>query len=118
MFKAVGSQKLILNQILFLVFGLITVSVGILIILFLPDNPMRAKFLSHNEKVFVIERLRENQTGIENKTFKLKQALAAFADPQIWLLCLITSISNIPNAATGSFGSIIIEKYGCTSVVL
>ena len=72
---------------------------------------MHAKFLTHDERIYAVERLRSNQTGIENKKFKLKQALASIADPQIWLLFLITSISNIPNAATGSFGSIIIEKY-------
>ena len=83
---------------------------GVMIILFLPDNPMRAHFLSHDEKTFAIERVRSNQTGIENKTFKFRQALESFRDPQIWLIFLITSISNIPNAATGSFGSIIIEK--------
>jgi hypothetical protein len=71
---------------------------------------MQAKFLTHNEKIFAIERVRSNQTGIENKKFKLKQAIESLRDPQIWLLFLITSISNIPNAATGSFGSIIIEK--------
>jgi len=93
-----------------LIFGVITVIVGILIFFFLPDNPMQAKFLTHEEKVFAIERVRSNQTGIENKKFKLKQALSSLWDPQIWLLFLITSISNVPNAATGSFGSIIIEK--------
>lgn len=71
---------------------------------------MQAKFLTHDEKIFAIERVRSNQTGIENKKFKLKQAVESLRDPQIWLLFLITSISNIPNAATGSFGSIIIEK--------
>lgn len=79
--------------------------------LFLPDNPMNAKFLTHDEKVYAIERVRSNQTGIENKKFKINQALEALRDPQIWLLFLITSISNIPNAALGSFGSIIIEKF-------
>jgi len=93
-----------------LIFGVLTIAVGIVIVIYLPDNPMHAKFLSHDERIIAVERLRVNQTGIENKKFKLNQALASLADPQIWLLFLITSISNIPNAALGSFGSIIIEK--------
>jgi hypothetical protein len=72
---------------------------------------MQAKFLSHDEKIYAIERVRSNQTGIENKVFDLSQALECIRDPQIWLLFLITSISNLPNAALGSFGSIIIEKF-------
>jgi len=101
-------------QVLFLIFGVITVVVGVLIMLFLPDNPMQAKFLSHDERIFAIERVRANQTGVENKKFKLDQALSSLWDPQIWLIFLITSISNIPNAAAGSFGSIIIENFGYT----
>ena len=65
-------------QIMFLVVGLITVGVGIAgksnsytflvlvlmcpVILLLPDNPMSSR-LSPAEKVWAIERLRENQTG-------------------------------------------------------
>ena len=40
--------------------------VGIIVFLFLPDNPMKSR-LSHEEKIWAVERLRGNQTGIENK---------------------------------------------------
>ena len=53
-------------QIMFLVVGLITVGVGILVVFFLPDNPMKSR-LTHEEKVWAVERLRVNQTGIENE---------------------------------------------------
>ena len=53
-------------QIMFLVVGLITVVVGITVVLLMPDNPMKSR-LSHEERVWAIERLRGNQTGIENK---------------------------------------------------
>lgn len=52
-------------QIMFLVVGLVTVAVGIAVVWRLPDNPMKSR-LTHEEKVWAIERLRENQTGIEN----------------------------------------------------
>ena len=52
-------------QIMFLVVGLITICVGITVVLVLPDNPMKSR-LTHEEKVWAIERLRENQTGVEN----------------------------------------------------
>ncbi len=71
---------------------------------------MHAKFLTHDEKIYAIERVRSNQTGIENKKFKLHQAIESLKDPQIWFIFLINAVSNIPNAANGSFGSIIIEK--------
>lgn len=49
-------------QIMFLVVGLVTCMVGILVVLLLPDNPMKSR-LSHEQKVWAIERLRGNQTG-------------------------------------------------------
>ena len=49
-------------QIMFLVVGLVTCLVGGLTFLLLPDNPMRSR-LTHEQKVWAIERLRSNQTG-------------------------------------------------------
>ena len=54
-------------QIMFLVVGLITIFVGGIVIWQMPDNPMSARKLSHAERVAAVERLRENQTGVENK---------------------------------------------------
>lgn len=79
---------------------------------------MHAKFLTKEERVWAIERIRRNQTGIENKKFKPKQALSALADPQIWVLALMVISSNVPNAAAGSFGSIIIEKLVASAVTV
>lgn len=54
-------------QIMFLVVGLITIGAGLIVIAFMPDNPMSARRLTHAERVAAVERLRENQTGVENK---------------------------------------------------
>ncbi|KAJ9637381.1 hypothetical protein H2204_004805 [Knufia peltigerae] len=98
-------------QILFLVFGLITVVVGIMVVLFLPDNPMKSR-LSNDEKLFIIERVRENQTGIENKRLKTKQLKEVFFSTKTWLLSLIVITTNVPNGAVSSFSSIIISNFG------
>ncbi|KAF4307080.1 Major facilitator superfamily [Botryosphaeria dothidea] len=101
-------------QIMFLVIGLVTVAVGALGLLLLPDNPMSSR-LSHSEKVWAIERLRSNQTGIENVHFKWAQVRECFVDPQTWLLALVTIASNIPNATTSSFQATIIKGFGYDS---
>ena len=95
-------------QIMFLLCGLVTICVGVTVMLVFPDNPMKSR-LSHDEKIWAIERLRENQTGIENKRFKWKQAKECFADPHTWLLSLITISSNVPNGAVSSFQATIIQ---------
>lgn len=95
-------------QIMFLMWGLITIAVGILIVIFLPDNPMTSR-LSHEEKIFAIERLRSNRTGIENKTFKVHQMVECLRDPHTWIISLITVSSSVTNGAVSSFQATIIK---------
>ncbi|OHE98235.1 allantoin permease [Colletotrichum orchidophilum] len=102
-------------QIMFLICGLITIAIGITVILVLPDNPMSASFLSREEKIWAVERLRSNQTGVENKSFKREQAIECFTDPQTYLIALITIASNVPNGAVSSFQATIIKGFGYTS---
>jgi sugar phosphate permease len=101
-------------QIMFLIFGLITIAVGICIIIFLPDNPMTSR-LTHAEKVLAIERLRENRTGIENKHFKWRQFIEVFQDPQTYLIAIVVTAMDVPNAAVSSFTSLIIKNIGFTT---
>lgn len=98
-------------QILFLMWGLITIAAGILVILFLPDNPMKSR-LSNDEKLFIIEGVRGNQTGIENKKLKVNQVKEVLLDVKTWLLSLVVITTNVPNGAVSSFSNIIISKYG------
>jgi sugar phosphate permease len=102
-------------QIMFLLFGLITIVVGIAVFLVMPDNPMTAKKLTTEEKVWAIERLRSNKTGIENKHFKAHQMRECLLDPQTWLISLITVSSNVPNGAVSSYQGAIIQGFGYTS---
>ncbi|KAK7951065.1 uncharacterized protein PG986_006793 [Apiospora aurea] len=101
-------------QVMFLVWGLATIAVGILVLLFMPDNPMTAR-LSEREKRWAIERLRTNMTGVENKHFKLPQFLECLADPQTYLLVLMVLTSNIPNGFISSYQATVIQSFGWTS---
>lgn len=101
-------------QIMFLMWGLITITVGILVVIFLPDNPMTSR-LTHGEKVFAIERLRSNKTGIENKTFKVSQMVECLKDPHTWMVSFLTVSSNVTNGAVSSFQATIIKGLGYNS---
>lgn len=85
-----------------------------IVILLLPDNPMSSR-LSLTEKVWAIERLRENQTGIENTQFKWHQVIECFMDPQTWMLSVITIASNVPNGAVSSYQATLIKSFGFDS---
>ena len=77
-------------KIMFVVLGLVTVLIGFLTILILPDTPMKARFLSESEKVALLKHVAVNQTGIQNKKVKPKQILEVVMDPQLWLMTLLT----------------------------
>jgi MFS family permease len=73
---------------MFVTLGLVTVLVGASVILFLPDSPMKAKWLSDKEKVALLKHVSVNKTGVENRKFRAKEILEALMDPQLYLLLL------------------------------
>lgn len=50
-------------KIIFLVWGLLTMVIGIIFLLVMPDSPLKARFLRGSEGRLVIERIRHNQQG-------------------------------------------------------
>jgi ACS family allantoate permease-like MFS transporter len=72
-------------QIMFLFTGSLTVLCGILFYFIVPDSPATAWFLSREEKVMALERIRGNQQGVGNKHFKKYQIYAALKDPFVSL---------------------------------
>lgn len=57
--------------------GAITFLVAVWFFLRFPDNPLNAKFLTHEEKIIAIERIRSNNAGMENKHWKKEQFIEA-----------------------------------------
>lgn len=83
----------------------------------LPDSPVTAKFLTPKQRRMAIERLRENQTGVENKHLKWYQVREAFADFKLYMFFLIAVVANIPNGGISNFGTIIIKGFGFSTLV-
>jgi hypothetical protein len=71
---------------MFITLGSVTIIVGIVVLLFLPDTPMNAKFLKTEEKVAILRHVSINMTGIANRTPRPKELLEALRDLQILLL--------------------------------
>lgn len=80
---------------MFIVLGLITFFIGVWTYFRLPDTPMNATFLEEKEIVRVLERVSENQTGVENKKFKMSQAIELALDPQIYLMLMVTVLVSL-----------------------
>ncbi|EHK97732.1 putative Uncharacterized transporter [Glarea lozoyensis 74030] len=68
-------------QLLFLALGLLTCVWGLFIGWWLPDSPMSAKCFTEDQKRLMVERVRSNETGIQNKTYKVHQTFEAIKDP-------------------------------------
>lgn len=56
---------------------------------FLPDSPVTAKGLSKAQRRIAVDRLRENQTGVENKHLKPYQILEAFKDYKLYMFFVL-----------------------------
>lgn len=100
---------------MFLVVGLCNIVVGVAVVIFLPGKPQDAKFLSEAEKGVILARLVGNQDGMQKKVAKKSQIVAAFADPQVWLLCLITVFSSLPSGVITTFSATLIHGFGYDS---
>ncbi|KAG8917554.1 hypothetical protein FRC01_002376 [Tulasnella sp. 417] len=85
--------------------------VSILYFWYMPDNPANARFLTKDEKVLVVQRLRINQNGVETKVWKKYQFIEAIKDPKTWLFFFFAAIANL-QGGIGVVYQIIISGYG------
>ena len=51
-------------------------------------------------------------SGTQNSHVKAHQVLESFKDIRIWLVCLATMLSSIPNGGISNFTSILLETFG------
>ncbi|RFU26840.1 hypothetical protein B7463_g9497, partial [Scytalidium lignicola] len=103
-------------QLLFLVLGLTTCAWAVAMSFILPDSPMKAKCYSEDEKRLMIERVRANETGIQNRVYKKYQLLEALKDPLTWLYALLQISSTLIIGGLGVFSNIIIKSFGFSTL--
>ncbi|KAI1401843.1 putative MFS transporter [Hypoxylon fuscum] len=101
-------------QLLFLVLGCATCAWAVFIGWWLPDSPMKAKCFNEDQKRMMIERVRANETGIQNKTYKRYQMLEAIKDPVIWCYVMLQVTSTLVIGGLGVFSNLVIASFGFT----
>ena len=57
-------------------------------------------------------RVKKNQTGVQNKTFKMYQVVEGLKDPQTWGYGVIALTTTLPTSGLGAFANIIISSFG------
>lgn len=98
---AVGSRKYgtLLEpwKIVFLVTGLLTSTIGVIFLWAVPDNQLNCRWLSKEDRILAVERIRINGQGVGNKHFKFYQLKEALLDPLSWAFFFYALIADIPN---------------------
>ncbi|KZT68578.1 MFS general substrate transporter [Daedalea quercina L-15889] len=102
-------------QWLVVITGAITIVSSLAFWIMFPDSPTSAWFLTHEERVIAVQRLKVNQTGVENKHFKKEQFYEALCDPKTWLFFLFSALDNVPNSLTNQT-QIIMDSFGFTNL--
>ncbi|KAF7352941.1 MFS general substrate transporter [Mycena venus] len=103
-------------QILFTLLGCLTFVWGLFVLWWLPDSPMRATCWSPEDRLLIAERVRKNETGIQNREFKMYQAWEAFKDPTVWLVTLVSFTNALPTGGLGAFSNLILVAFGFTTL--
>ncbi|GLA01358.1 hypothetical protein AnigIFM60653_011610 [Aspergillus niger] len=106
------SDNLYSYQIIFMFCGLLTVAYSTLVLIFMPDSPMEAKFLSEREKVIAVERLRANQMGIISREWRWDHVWETAYDVKTWLWFFLIVTISIPSGGISTFGNLIIKSFG------
>lgn len=101
-------------QLLFLLLGALTVIWSFCILCILPDSPMKAKCYNEEEKRLMVERVRHNETGIQNREYKKYQVIEALTDPFVWACVLLITVANLIIGGLGVFSNLIIKQFGFT----
>lgn len=101
----------------FIIIGTLCCVWGIVLAIVLPDSPVTARRLSGRERRIAVERLSENQTGVENKTLKRYQIVEALKDPKTYFFFLLAILQNTPNGGISNFGTLIIKGFGFNTFV-
>ncbi|CEL02167.1 Putative Permease of the major facilitator superfamily [Aspergillus calidoustus] len=96
---------------LFLTYGCASVLWGVFVGWWLPDSPMRAKCFSEEDKKLMVERVRSNQTGLQNRKFRAYQVWEAAKDPQLYCYMAIQIFTTLPTSGLGAFANIIITGF-------
>ncbi|KAG9317578.1 major facilitator superfamily domain-containing protein [Chiua virens] len=102
-------------QIVYYLLGGLAFLVSLIVLLWFPDSPMTWRMLSEEERVACLERVRDDQGGIENKKFKKEQVMEALMDVRTWLIVLATMLTDIPSGGLTNFSNMIIRNFGYSS---
>lgn len=91
---------------LFILYGAMTFVTGIFLFFFLASSPTEAKWLTEEEKIIALERVRINQTGTEVWKYNKSQLREALLDIRLYMIFFMVLSTGMPNGGLTAFGMI------------
>ncbi|KAK7031408.1 MFS general substrate transporter [Favolaschia claudopus] len=96
----------------FIIIGALCCSWAIFMWIFIPDSPYQTHWFTRAERLIIVSRKRDDQTGTDNRHWDPSQAIEAFIDIKTYLFFLFGFTANVPNGGTSNFGTLIVQGFG------
>jgi len=109
-FGRVHSTSLYRYQVVYLFFGLLTIIIGLTTYWWAHDSPSEARYLSPEDRLKAVDRLKANQQGIVSHNFNWSQVFEAWTEPKYWLFMIMVIAVNAGASVSSVFGSIILQS--------
>ncbi|KAF2227175.1 major facilitator superfamily domain-containing protein [Elsinoe ampelina] len=92
--------------------GGLTCLLGLCYWLFIPDSPLKAKFLSDAEKVVLLRHIASNRTTVSNYKFTKSQLVDLAKDPQTYFLTILMILTMTPSGVIAAYSTTLISGFG------
>lgn len=109
-FGRVHSTTLYRYQVVYLFFGLLTIVIGLSTYWWANDSPGEARYLSPEDRLKAVDRLKANQQGIVSHKFNWKHVWEAWCEPKYWLYMIMVIAVNAGASVSSVFGTIILQS--------
>ncbi|KAI4682794.1 uncharacterized protein J4E84_007259 [Alternaria hordeiaustralica] len=110
-FAQITSGALRRWQYIYLLAGCLTFLFGCFCF-FIPNSCAEAWFLTKNERIVAVERLRKGATGVRCQKIKMYQLRECIRDVKFYLVFLLMGSAYTVNGAVSGFGPLIVNTFG------
>ncbi|RAR04252.1 MFS general substrate transporter [Stemphylium lycopersici] len=108
-FGRINSPHLYRYQVVYLFFGLMTIVIGLITYWWAHDSPGEARYLSPEDRLKAVERVKANQQGIVSHKFNWGHVAEAVTEPKYWLYMIMVIAVNAGASVSSVFGAIILQ---------
>lgn len=102
---------------IFIIEGIATSLLAILLFFTLPDFPETARWLTSSERAFIKAKLAADQgPSTHDRPISAREALQVFRDPKVWVASLMYFAALVPGYSYSYFAPTIIQEFGFSPV--